>query len=364
MKETEFNPMNFNLDDKYLLQEFDEAKVDARAFAYNLLKAKYLLDNYIVHHINKEEDKLQDRPWLLQRWEKNSKDLKCYPKNVSDNDEVQRELVQLLSMFEVSFSQRQRKNYLVYCLLYLMDQEEIDLNEYATFLRELAERFFSNVYMEEGKLNSINTPNPGSFDETILLRTEHMQWELDRRPISHKSKDSFKRIYGDGTKASKGVPLFVFNYMDYRIWKIYAISVQGQKGQRVSKERELFEKLGCTSFGTKVFNDFYFSSTRRSLEHYYPQAMATGINGNLNQDQINCFGNYAMIGNLANSSGSNWTPKTKLDHYLDASGKINQVSVASLKFAIMMRICGDNEQWVFENIIEHQNKMLEILELS
>ena len=32
-----------------------------------------------------------------------------------------------------------------------------------------------------------------------------------------------------------------------------------------------------------------------------------------------------MIGAEANSSGSDWTPHTKLDHYLDSSHKIKQV---------------------------------------
>lgn len=38
-----------------------------------------------------------------------------------------------------------------------------------------------------------------------------------------------------------------------------------------------------------------------------------------------------MIGAEANSYGSNWDPKTKLDHYSD--GKSNPISVASLKFS-------------------------------
>ena len=68
-----------------------------------------------------------------------------------------------------------------------------------------------------------------------------------------------------------------------------------------------------------------------------------------------------MIGSEANSSGSNWSPKTKLDHYLDPSGKIGQVSVASLKFMIMMQICKDNQTWEFEEIKNHQDKMMDIL---
>jgi len=53
--------------------------------------------------------------------------------------------------------------------------------------------------------------------------------------------------------------------------------------------------------------------------------------------------------------------KTKLDHYLDSSRKINPLSVASLKFRIMMQSCKDNSKWEFEEIMNHQNKMLSIL---
>ena len=124
-----------------------------------------------------------------------------------------------------------------------------------------------------------------------------------------------------------------------------------------SKERnEFFEKLGCSDFGLKVFEQFYFSRTRRSLEHYYPQANID--DKDITGSNINCFGNYAMIGSEANSSGSNWSPKTKLDHYLDSSGKIKQISVASLKFMSMMQMCKDENEWLFKQIKEHQAKML------
>ena len=68
-----------------------------------------------------------------------------------------------------------------------------------------------------------------------------------------------------------------------------------------------------------------------------------------------------MIGSEANSSGSNWSPKTKLDHYLDSSGKISQISVASLKFMVMMQMCRDNQKWEFDEIKNHQTKMIDIL---
>jgi len=56
--------------------------------------------------------------------------------------------------------------------------------------------------------------------------------------------------------------------------------------------------------------------------------------------------------------------------YLDQSGKVMQVSVASLKFRIMMQMCNDNlnahnrapgKEWTFEDIKNHQDKIVNFL---
>ena len=362
MEEPDFVPVDFNLDDKELLNEFNDARMNAgkvRKFAYNLLKARFFLDNYVVHH-SKEEDTLDNNPWKLQVWHKDEETRKGRLKNLTENtqqDKLQDRLTHLLSMFEVSFTARQRKNYLFYCLLYLMRSETRNIQAYAGFVEELADRYFNKVYLDRNKLNAINTPIPGSFDEAVLV--SHM---LSRGEIPAKDRSVFAEIYGDGTTASKGVPLFIFNYLDYKIWKLYDAEVRGEKLKEGSSDRKaFFDKLGCGDFGLTVFDQFYFSRTRRSLEHYYPQANTTGKDGALDENQINCLGNYAMIGSDANSSGSNWSPKTKLDHYLDSSGKISQISVASLKFMIMMQICKDNQKWEVDEIQKHQENMVSLL---
>jgi len=362
MEESGFDPTCFNLDDKELIHEFDKVHVDkkfVKRFGFNLLMAKYLLDNYLVHH-SKEDDTIENNPWKLQYWQKEGK--KGYLKNLDGESDTQNKLVQLLSMFEVSFTARQRKNYLFYCLLYLFRSDDWDIGKYYEFLLGLADKYFKDVYLVADNLNEINTPKPGSFDGAILCDNA-----LDITPRN--GSFDFVAIYGDGTIMSKGIPLFVFNYLDYKLWEKYANEFRGKKTKEGSKERTgFFAALGCADFGLKVFEQFYFSRTRRSLEHYYPQANAKGESGAPDEDQINCLGNYAMIGSEANSSGSNWSPKTKLDHYLDASGKIKQASVASIKFMIMMQKCKENQndrgagqEWNFEDIREHQDKMLEVL---
>lgn len=362
MQEKEFNPLDFTLDDKELINEFDNVKltpVFVKQFAYNLLLAKYYLDNYMVHHI-KGEDRSTENPWKLQSYCK--KDKSIYMADLIDYDKSeQRELVHLLSMFEVAFTAKQRKNYLFYCLVQLFENR--DKNTYLKFARKLADKYFFDVYLDASKLNERNQPKPNSFDETII-RNGKLNVELED------VNRNFNDIYPKGTS---NIPLFVFNYTDYRLWKKYADELRGNSTKKGSSIRErFFVALGCSDFGLGTFDDFYFSRTRKSLEHYYPQSKA-GEGKPISSEDINCFGNFAMIGSDANSSGSDWNPIDKKNRYLDS--KSNQVSVASLKFRIMLQICQDNYddgikngdkrefgfEWNAEDMQKHQEKMLSII---
>ena len=374
MEEDEFAPTGFTLDDKDLLHEFKKAidhvknKSDfARLFAFNLLKAKFLLDNYIVHHSLNDKELLGDNPWKLQYYYLENKK-KRYPKNLTPSQDLQKELVHLLSMFEVSFTPKQRKNYLFYCMLYLFNNYEPSDWDYLDFLQSLADKYFYDVYLNPACLNERNQPGPNAFDNALLVDGELNVDEIGDDEIDY--KEMFERIYKRGRY---DIPLFVFNYTDYMLWKKYADTLRGNKTKKGSKERaEFFKELGCSDFELDPFNNFYFSRTRKTLEHFYPQAKA-GIGKELSADDINCFGNFAMISAEANSSGSNWDPKTKLDHYSD--GKSDQVSVASLKFKIMMQMCQDNHkamlngelerdagmEWNSEDMKIHQERMLDII---
>ena len=362
-----FKPDVFILDDKELINEFDtamsvepEPEVFVKRFCFNLLKAKYLLDNYVIHHTI-GEDTYDHNPWQLRYW---NKDEKASTKNLSSDDAQQDKLVQLLSMFEVSFTARQRKNYLFYVLFHLFGNK--DLVAYREFLEKLAKKYFYDIYMIKECLNEINTPRPRSFDQTIIK-----EGNIDVAITNlNATSEIFNKIYGDGSEKTKGIPLFVFSYMDYCLWDKYADTIAGKELRKDDDARnKFFEELGCSDFELNVFKQFYFSRTRRSLEHYYPQALVKKNLDDINEDKINCFGNFAMIGSDANSSGSDWTPKAKLIRYLDSSKKIRQVGVASLKFRIMMQMCHDNEElierkeheWIFDDIQKHQKLMLNIL---
>ena len=376
-----FEASNFVLDDKELLNEFGKAlaRVDdrgelARRFAFNLLKAKFLLDNCIVHHSFIDKEIPGDNPWKLQYYYRETAS-KQYPRNLSSDQDVQKELVQLLSMMEVTFTPKQRKNYLFYCMVYLFDNMECLLGDnepsavgYLHFLQILADKYYYAVYLNQRCLNERNLPLPNAFDSEVMQGGKLNLSVTREAGVNY--KDRFKEIYQQG---AMNVPLYVFNYTDYKLWKTYASQLRGNRTRKGSVERmHFFEALGCSDFELDTFNNFYFSRTRKSLEHFYPQAKA-GDGKPLSTRSINCFGNFAMIGAQANSSGSNWDPKTKLDHYSDK--KADQVSVASLKFKIMMQVCQDNYaamlngslhrapgmEWDATDMQAHQQKMLDIL---
>lgn len=362
--EDDFDPLSFTLDDKELIKEFEKVNLTpefVKDFAFNLLLAKYFLDNYVIHHAN-GEDRVLENPWKLQYYYKKGNKAAYLTDLYEDRKAQQNEVIQLLSMFEVAFTPKQRKNYLFYCLYHLF--EDCDLDNYVEFLRKLADKYFFDVYLDASKLNDMNQPKPNSFDDTILNGSE-LNVELED------VERDFDSIYSMG---SCNIPLYVFNYTDYKIWKKYADELRGNKAKKDSRNRiDFFKALGCSDFELDVFNNFYFSRTRKSLEHYYPQAKA-GDDMPISTQDINCFGNFAMIGSDANSSGSNWNPIDKKNRYLDT--KSNPVSVASLKFRIMLQICQDNYdagikddntkrpfglEWNVNDMEDHQKKMLEIV---
>lgn len=379
MKDKNFVPTKFTLDDKELLIEFYNALYNmedkaefTKQFTFNLLKAKYFLDNYIVHHSIDNKEYEGDNPWKLQYYYQETTKKK-YQKNLSTEQDVQKELVHLLSMFEVSFTPKQRKNYLFYCIMYLFSNDKQSDNEYLKFLQNLAHKYFYNVYLNQNSLNERNQPGPNAFDNTLLKDGKLYVAEIAVPEINY--RNAFETIYKQGRS---DVPLFVFNYTDYIIWKKYADELRGENTKKGSVKRSnFFEKIGCSDFELDPFNNFYFSRTRRSLEHYYPQDKAKHPNSEKvkypNLDEINCFGNFAMIGAEANSLGSYYDPKTKINLYCDR--KYDQISVSSLKFKIMMQMCLDNQEaiqkqelerengleWNVEDMKIHQEKMLDLL---
>jgi uncharacterized protein with ParB-like and HNH nuclease domain len=297
------------LDDKRLISIFekviDDKKKDGKdleefvkTFAFNLLKTKFLFDKYIIKRefLNGKDN------WSLKRlkWYKDNKI--SYVNSISiddinENEGENRTVLMLLSMFHVSTPTLVYKHWLNAALNYVFENDNLTTSNYITYLENLAKAFLFDRYIanEQSDYFNIIYQNLGIPENTIF----------------------------DLNKLDKGTSVenFIFNYLDYLLWK---------------QDR------------TK-YDSFKFSF-RSSVEHYYPQHPLEGLTV-LDQSDVDKFGNLCLISSTTNSRLWNLPPEAKRTYFLETN------THESIKQKIMM----EYEDWTLKEIEDHREKMLKVL---
>lgn len=297
LKITKINSVS--LDDKSLLDSFkayDETFV--KDFGFNLLKMRFIFDNYII----KREYSSSTDDWSLKQAYKykNNKQINIQYKNRFEKEYKNKQILMLLSMFHVSNPSQIYKYWLTSVLNYLFYQYNNNINEelYIDYLEKLAERFLKNRYLAK---------EPQEFDQ-IIFKNVKINSEIDIEKLDK------------GT----AVEHFIFNYMDYLLWK-----------------------------GNQSFKYFTFSFSN-SIEHFYPQNPIEGHEKIKDNTILNSFGNLCLISVSKNAKLNNHPPLSKKAYYPN-----NQYD--SLKQHKMMK---NAEGWNIDSIIKHKNEMLSILKLE
>jgi uncharacterized protein with ParB-like and HNH nuclease domain len=309
---------NVKLDDKKLISQFEEYLLDksnalelTEAFGYNLLKTKFLFDNYIL----KRDYKNDKESWaILQMQKQKDREIGYYTNTFGDASEDQTKLVYLQSMYHVSFPQTNYKHWLSACLNFLYNNESVIISEFINYLECLSDAFYFSRLNDQLDYHRIIFKDKGY---TYLENSADME-------IS-----SYINI---GTSVNN----FIFNRLDYLLY----YNVDSQKNLIPTENRDLnyyiFNK-----------NDFEFSF-RSSVEHYAPQQPKNNDKPIANIDN---FGNLCLISAKRNSELSNYSPIAKKQHYKSSDG------IESLKQRIMM--CYKN--WDQDTVKEHQLNMVELL---
>lgn len=289
---------NIALDDKRLIDAFDgflkntdkENQLQfVKDFGFSLLKAKHLFDQYII----KREFIREKDQWSLKKLKWYNGNKVSYV-NVFENDEpLNRDILMLLAMFHVSTPTLVYKHWLNAALYYLFYQEEINAIEYQSYLQNLAECYLYDRYIaveEPIDYFDIIYKNKAIATNKVIL------------------KYNFDKL-DNGT----AVENFVFNYLDYILWK---------------------EK--------NVNFEFTF---RSSVEHYYPQNPISKEH-KIESDIYDLFGNLCLISSSKNSRLSNHMPSAKKDYYY-------KVGADSLKQQLMM----EEGNWEEKEIRIHTEMM-------
>jgi uncharacterized protein with ParB-like and HNH nuclease domain len=304
------------LDDKRLLKTFDEEielvedKVCfVKVFAFNLFKIKFLFDKFVI----KREYIAGTDKWSLKRlkwYEKNKVSyVNSFGEEANEKDnEVNRRILMLLSMFHVSTPTLVYKHWLNAALNYLFSNIEVTPESYCNYLESLASAFMFDRFLAIAPIDYF----------TIIYTNSGV------------TKNKFENITFDNLNYGRIVNNLIFNYLDYLLW------------------RKLADKHPI------IIKNFEFTF-RSSVEHYYPQNPPAGFD-KLDEYFLNSFGNLCLISHSKNSRLSNFMPTAKKQNYA-------QNNIDSIKQFIMMNEYIP-ENWNAESISDHCSKMIDLLSMQ
>ena len=300
------------LDDKQLIDQFRkhvlEVKEPAQAvkeFTFALLKCKYLFDQYII----KREFIKNDDGWSLKAMRKTSERRSAYFVNsFGEESSAHRSVLMLLSAFHVSTPTQVYKHWLTGALRYLYSQTLVEAEKYRDYLESLARSLVLDRFLAEGGGESYFTMIFGGNPSARDVAPDRLRYGAIENN-------------------------FVFNWLDYLIWK----------NRRVGEDSVV---------------DGYEFTFRSSVEHFYPQHPMDG-HQKMQAKWLDDFGNLCLISHAKNSRLSNHLPAAKRDHF---AASLAQQKIDSLKlYCMLKKMEGANGAWSDKQVQEHGDEMRELL---
>lgn len=293
------------LDEKKLVQIFENYNLNSCEFIRHLLICRYLFDKYFIKRTT-----TPDPEWTLKKIcrENNNTAYKDTFKNENDNIRM------LQACLRVSYTSQSSMDWITKMLIFLF------------------EKFEKKETMKE------------DFEKEFEKKLENY--------IASKVDESFKIEDSSEDKISKysygSTPHIVFNYLDYLLWR------------GPNSDKPEIKELWKPTEG--IHRDNFEFEFRNTVEHFYPQKPSPYIEQKADQDKIktiNNFGNLCLLSQKWNSIYSNRSPSAKVEEF-DVL-----IQKDSLKLRIMAKWIIDNnnnnQKWLDEGCIEHAEAMCKIL---
>ena len=315
-----------SLDDKNLIPEFEKEIFDTENatqrgkkiedFVFALFKCKFLYDKYVIKRdfsINNRDDN-----WSLKRLKWNTENNCVSYVNTFDDKSDNRKILMLLSAFHVSTPARVYKHWLSASLYYLFYYDgQIESDAYLRHLESIAKGFVFDRFLSERRLDYFEI----IFDKSD--KCEARRSSITKEEIE--SKLSFGKIENN----------FVFNYLEYLLWKKYK-----NKDPEIDKFRFTF---------------------RSSIEHYYPQ-QHSGLpplhpTTERHKELLHSFGNLHLISHSENSRLGNKSPDQKKFEHQQKHKQYKRIDC--VKLYKMMEFEG--HWWEGNKIEQHSKQMIDVL---
>ena len=288
-----------SLDDKKLLDQFNQLKPDPRRFIFNLLKYRILFDKYVVKQDLADADDSK-RNWGIRRLDSSFDGIiKTYDPNIINNDDEGLVKIQVM--------------------LYYSDST----NTYNNWLQEiLKNQYFYNDNRED------------------LVYYYSKVFEIAKKKFN---RDNLS--YPD-------ISIFNLYFIDFLLWRLYDSDVKNKTILKPVNDQDpnyILNVLMCKMSEKKeLFNTFKIRQIS-SREHLLSQEH--GGRYSIEQEIYNGIGNLCLISTSQNSAGNKENPIDKRKMF----GNDN----TSLKRIIMFESF-ENDKWETVQIQKHK-EMIEAL---
>lgn len=330
-------PIDIALDDKQLLDQFDEhifslntlddQLKQCQSFIYALIKTKYLFDHYIIKR-NTQPDKGH---WTIEQLKKTDSN-SSYVQTLS---QVNNKLVMLQSAFHISTPTMNYKHWLNASLYYLYRRYKphyssncIDGEHFHNYLEQLARAFMLRRFLSADRDSYFDIIYKGFDKSGRYLEGTNTDIEQTVEPYELLR---FRSIQSN----------FVFAYLDYLIW----LNTKNTNSERLERQKR----------------NFVFTS-QGSIEHFCPQNPINATAEQLEEVKdidLHRFGNLCLISHGLNSRVSNHVPVAKKQFF----EKEFASNIDSLKLYKMIETLEKhNDKWDIKAITEHEREMFGLFE--
>jgi hypothetical protein len=262
---------DISLDDKKLVAQFERTIRSGAAalnFAYRLLRAKFLFDNFVIKPLD-EPGGSDDSNWVihgLHTRPETGRSAKLSPKNAFGP--YTQQVLMLQAMYQVTHQRR----------------------VYKEFFYQLIE-YLDAKWAEDGRIDG---------QEFIRHIHQMADDDLDALGVRH----------GGDLDTGTGVPHFALNLLDYKLWWL--------------NEIENRPPAGLPAVRASGFRFAY----RTSIEHFLPSNLAERED---QLAVVNNFGNLCLMTRTENSRRSDHTPDWKVEKYGESDQSLKFHYMAALQ---------------------------------
>lgn len=356
----------------YLLIKRD--KQDCKEFIIDMLRYRVLFDSFVIKFTAKTDKDINDKEssYKIKRLDSNGK-------YIVDSGLKDLEMVQNYLRVARRGTNQNYEHWLTDFLRFLVDnKDEQEINEIKNFgiMRNFLEQnneIKNKLIPPQCLIKQKDDSNDQTKQNPLARKLIEFLEKMDTRRICEvnikdkKIEDISKDFLAEHLSHGTATPHYWFYRLEYYLWK-WGKDDNGKNLVMFENEKskiyntELGESKNKVAFKDIFTKNLFHFRILGSIEHFSARQRKEPRKqwDKDTLDELDAFGNLALISQNLNSSLSNELENSKKDEVIN---QLKRGRLESLKYFIM---CANlkSDEWTYENAKNHQEQMLEIFKQS